>query len=251
MASRNLVKLFYKLSDRNLEDSYLNLLDPHAAVKQRFETNNTEMDMARGDLIVPINYLQPEQIRNAVKNNIWIIFVRNPLERLLSAWNDKFKENDDAFYRKVEDKILSQVRGSKRRNDSDYLSLYEFFTFLKVNTNQSLKLDVHWKPMFRICDVCAIDFDFIGKLETFERDVDVLLDKLNVTKGNTNVADKMRPPLLKSEDPRYQELMETVPRQLTEFVLTNIYKNDYDLFGYDLEKDLEHFYGMKDNDSQG
>ena len=247
MASRNLVKFFYKLSNNSLNDLYFtkSLNDPHLAVQKLFNTNNSEMNTATEGLIVPIYFLTPEQMRNAIKNNIWVIFVRNPLDRLLSAWMDKFKEKKkNEYYLNLETEMISQVRGSSRKNASDYLTLSEFFTFLKINCHQSWNFDIHWRPMSQLCDVCAIDFDFIGKLETVEKDIERLQNKLKFEREKSRISTKqMKLPSSKTNERRYKELRGKVPRELTEFVLFKIYKNDYELFGYDLQKDIDDVYG--------
>jgi len=62
---------------------------------------------------------------------------------------------------------------------------------------------LHWTPFTKLCKICDVSFDFVGKLETFESDVhdlglfldgisfdDVLARKNGVRKTTDNLAQK-------------------------------------------------------------
>ena len=238
--------MFLKLSNPQVDDSYLNSIKPHRFIKQRAELvkNKANRDKTPlDDLVVLLQYVQPERAKHAIDNYLWVLFVRNPLDRLLSAWRDRFNGDGGNYYRRVGLEIIKMYRDKNSQNVNKYPSLNEFFTFLRFNANKTRQMDVHWQPMYLTCDVCAIDFGFIGKYETIDNDVQTLLQMLNI-EHNFTLA-KSREPMSKADDPRYRELKETVPRQLTQFVLSNIYQTDYDLFGYDLQKDIDDVYGRQ------
>lgn len=43
------------------------------------------------------------------------------------------------------------------------------------------RVEVHWKPFYLRCDYCNIDFDIIGKVETFEDDVKLIMERAGLT----------------------------------------------------------------------
>ncbi|CAH1803374.1 unnamed protein product, partial [Owenia fusiformis] len=52
-------------------------------------------------------------------------------------------------------------------------------------------MDYHWKPLTAYCDPCSIKYDIIGRMESFNEDLQYLLckinaeDKINLPKANT------------------------------------------------------------------
>ena len=255
-ASRSLLRMFLLLSNPQLQSSTLDGIKPHMYIIGRAKLisegrNNTST--ALDNLVVPIRYLTPEKAQEALDNFYWVMFVRNPLERLLSSWHDRFIESGSELYVKKGKAIVKKYRNrTSSINQTEYPSVLEFFYFLKDNIGKERRMDAHWRPMHRLCHVCANHFDFIGKVETIDKDVETLLEKLLKNDVDSNLRNRIELPkmrdhrLPKFQDPRYKELRETVPKELTELVLTRIYKTDYDLFGYDLHKDIDEVYlGMK------
>ena len=43
--------------------------------------------------------------------------------------------------------------------------------------------DEHWTPISTLCSVCSMNFNFIGQLETFDEDLELLVSRLNVPKA--------------------------------------------------------------------
>ena len=92
-------------------------------------------------------------------------------------------------------------------------------------------MDGHWKPYFQKCDYCDVDFDVIGKMETFNEDVDFIfqstrLDEISSIRRNEKLNSHQRSNL----GQYFQNLSENVIRQLYE-----VYKIDFEMFDYGLE----------------
>ncbi|NXR98482.1 CHST9 sulfotransferase, partial [Oxylabes madagascariensis] len=112
--------------------------------------------------------LQKEFLSNYTK----VIFTRHPLERLvvLTAYRDKFLHSEP-FYSTT---IANEIRAMFRKNkNSEKVSFQEFVSFILAKPPHTL--DVHWKPMFLLCDPCNIHYDIMGKYETLGLDSEHVL----------------------------------------------------------------------------
>ncbi len=118
------------------------------------------------------------------------IFVRNPISRALSAYREKFAtfkkrgrsqwviDLANTIYDHFGNHTVSNVEDSPPHNGHN-ISFQEFVRYLGDHQSQ---IDVmgseHWKPMSDICYPCEIQYDAIGKFETFEVDSMHLLRRL-------------------------------------------------------------------------
>uniref|UniRef100_A0A8B9SIB5 Carbohydrate sulfotransferase n=1 Tax=Anas platyrhynchos TaxID=8839 RepID=A0A8B9SIB5_ANAPL len=92
------------------------------------------------------------------------IFVRDPLERLVSAFRDKF-EHPNSYYHPVFGKaIIKKYRHNFK----------EFIQYL-LDSHRPVGMDIHWEQVSKLCYPCLINYDFIGKFETLEEDANYFL----------------------------------------------------------------------------
>ena len=105
------------------------------------------------------------------------LFVREPLERLVSAYRDKLFE--DPYYH-VDIDIVRQYRphdynaSIKRYN----ITFAEFVSYVLNERAAGHTLDRHWIPQSELCHVCKYRYDFIGHQETLQQDADFVVSKL-------------------------------------------------------------------------
>ncbi|ETE57202.1 Carbohydrate sulfotransferase 14, partial [Ophiophagus hannah] len=67
------------------------------------------------------------------------------------------------------------------RKDNKFTGAVTFQEFVNyVVTRSNEHLDVHWKPMFQLCDPCNIHYDILGKYETLEEDANHTLNRIGV-----------------------------------------------------------------------
>lgn len=105
------------------------------------------------------------------------IFVRDPLERLVSAFRDKF-EHPNSYYHPVFGKAIIK----KYRHNADEEALKtgsgvkfkEFIQYL-LDSHRPVGMDIHWEQVSKLCYPCLINYDFIGKFETLEEDANYFL----------------------------------------------------------------------------
>ena len=134
-------------------------------------------------------------------------------------------------------RYLTNIEGKKIVFDptKDVLTFEEFVGVLSSEYNNGFRNN-HWNAMFEHCLPCNINYDFILRLETLEKDYPILAYYLQPPKKLRQSApyeDKMRSTTLNPEEKlfnlhwRYEHLGSDV---LTH--LRNIYEYDLDIFGY-------------------
>lgn len=150
--------------------------------------NRTAVDAARGASppypvhsngwmrsvgIFSLDYLldsDPRWLKSAWSSLRKFIVVRQPVERLVSAYVDKFTLRNrfsDYFQRRYGRKIVRLYRGGSNASESGRdVSFAEFVQFLvdqRIPCAQ--KYNFHWMSYFDICHPCLVDYDFVVRFE--------------------------------------------------------------------------------------
>uniref|UniRef100_A0A8C7E9V5 Carbohydrate sulfotransferase n=1 Tax=Nothoprocta perdicaria TaxID=30464 RepID=A0A8C7E9V5_NOTPE len=125
----------------------------------------------RTSVIKKLTSYPPEKQEEFLSNYTKVMFTRHPLERLVSAYRDKLLHSEPFYSITVANEIRAMFR--KNNNSSEKVSFQEFVNF--IITKQPNALDIHWKPMFLLCDPCNIHYDVLGKYETLGLDSEHVL----------------------------------------------------------------------------
>ncbi len=154
--------------------------------------------------------------------------VRHPFDRLLSAWRDKRE------YIKNKRTLISQPTPAQ---------VFSFKQFLKqeVAMRGEAHFSDHWVEYWKDCHPCHVRYDSIVRLETMERDIQLILSKLPGPTGNPNVLPRTNvkspsSPLKKLQD--LANFYETIDEALMSKLLHR-YKLDFKLFGYHWNPELK------------
>nr|XP_006127254.1 carbohydrate sulfotransferase 9 isoform X1 [Pelodiscus sinensis]XP_006127255.1 carbohydrate sulfotransferase 9 isoform X1 [Pelodiscus sinensis]XP_014431033.1 carbohydrate sulfotransferase 9 isoform X1 [Pelodiscus sinensis]XP_014431035.1 carbohydrate sulfotransferase 9 isoform X1 [Pelodiscus sinensis]XP_025042485.1 carbohydrate sulfotransferase 9 isoform X1 [Pelodiscus sinensis]XP_025042486.1 carbohydrate sulfotransferase 9 isoform X1 [Pelodiscus sinensis]XP_025042487.1 carbohydrate sulfotr len=105
------------------------------------------------------------------------IFVRDPMERLVSAFRDKF-EHPNSYYHPVFGKaIIKKYRLNAQEEALKTGSGVKFKEFIQylLDSHRPVGMDIHWDQISKLCYPCFINYDFIGKFETLEEDANYFL----------------------------------------------------------------------------
>ncbi|XP_032654930.1 carbohydrate sulfotransferase 9 [Chelonoidis abingdonii] len=162
------------------------------------------------------------------------IFVRDPMERLVSAFRDKF-EHPNSYYHPVFGKaIIKKYRLNAREEALKTGSGVKFKEFVQylLDSQRPVGMDIHWEQISKLCYPCLINYDFIGKFETLEEDANYFLQLIGAPA-------ELKFPNFKdrhSSDERtnmevvrqYLKLLSDTERQLT----YDFYYLDYLMFNY-------------------
>ncbi|XP_051702687.2 carbohydrate sulfotransferase 8 [Oryctolagus cuniculus] len=116
-----------------------------------------------------------------------MLFVREPFERLVSAFRDKF-EHPNSYYHPVFGKaILARYRANASREalrTGSGVRFPEFVQYL-LDVHRPVGMDIHWDHVSRLCSPCLIDYDFVGKFESMEDDANFFLSLVRAPQNLT------------------------------------------------------------------
>ncbi|XP_071949238.1 carbohydrate sulfotransferase 14-like [Antedon mediterranea] len=137
-----------------------------------------------------LNQYSPEEIKYRLKNYRRVMFVRDPITRFLSAFLHKFYTSKphviDIWERTYGHQIVEQFRpwmNLKSGQTSLNITVSEFIKYI-VKLGEDYRIDPlrdHWLPMYRSCDPCKFQPDFIGHFENLEVEGQYLLKWLGVS----------------------------------------------------------------------
>ena len=180
-----------------------------------------------------LNSYTAPQIRYRIRNYYKFMFVRDPLERILSAYVNKFTMHyNEVFKLKYGIKIIKKFRRRPTQHallKGDDVTFNEFVRYL-LKPAISQPLEPHWRQFYKLCAPCVVQYDAIGKYETMSADVDFVMDELGIShlvsfpKG-TAVDGKGKTTQV------MQDYYKTVPAELIH-QLWELYSVDYSMFGY-------------------
>lgn len=150
---------------------------------------------------------------NDVKNYFKFVFVRNPYSRVLSAYLNKiyFDEVKRNHFRKISPNLF--------KGNTHIPTFREFCEYL----HQGLYDDVHWAPQADLIGIPLSEFDFIGKVEDFDSDLNTLKKIIpNIITTNTGTFNNASSKIDKYFDERCIS------------IVNKLYVKDFSSFGYEL-----------------
>ncbi|MGD9768024.1 MAG: sulfotransferase family protein [Pseudolabrys sp.] len=106
-------------------------------------------------------------------------FVRNPYDRLVSAWADKFQGRPLRPGNPFIDQYLALrplVDPTLPGEGMDELDFADFVTYAAETA--VCRLDAHWEVQDDIVAMPGLTYDLIGRVETFDRDIVPVLDHI-------------------------------------------------------------------------
>jgi len=169
--------------------------------------------------------LDEDKMKKFFGESISFSIVRHPFERLVSAFQDKFVDQEDnRNYVKFKEYMLAKF------------GEVTFTSFVHMIINRSLDIckemkscnfNKHWKPYISRCGYCDVSYKVIAKAENFAEDQKLIGHLANVTFMNieshkSNGGDTKR--LTKKY---FSELDINTVKKLYE-----VYKVDFEMFGY-------------------
>ncbi|XP_049319119.1 carbohydrate sulfotransferase 11 [Astyanax mexicanus] len=173
------------------------------------------------------------EINRRLRKYLKFIFVREPFERLVSAYRNKFTRNyNTAFHKRYGTKIIRRHRADpqaealEKGND---VSFEEFVYYLvDPRTQKEEPFNEHWERVHSLCHPCLIHYDVVGKYETLEQDSRYLLKlagadqevQFPTSSKSTRTTGDMAAKFFDNISPFYQKK------------LYNLYRMDFLLFNY-------------------
>ena len=109
-----------------------------------------------------------------------LMVVRHPFTRLASAYWDKMSVHDvDYTYREARKSVVQAMhpKYSKQQITTTRPYFQEFITKM-FDKRWKYRADRHWRSYHDLCSPCAINYDYILKLETFSAEILPILEIL-------------------------------------------------------------------------
>jgi hypothetical protein len=173
-----------------------------------------------------------------LNNYFKFLVVRNPVARLVSAYENKLVKISDQsrFYMEtVGTYVIKKYRHNASADSLKYGSDSQLEELVKLILDKQdmfkFRFDAHWWRMQSICYPCLIHYDYIAKLETLQQDLNYLLNK--IVPGT-----KLRFPYLNSNSGRKDQVtidkyFHQLPADMQENI-KSFYKMDSEMFGYNM-----------------
>ena len=149
-------------------------------------------------------------------------FIRHPFERIVSAYKDK---------------ILYTPHKSWDGLDT-HISFPDFIELVIKQHTETMDVNGHWNLLSKNCEHCSIPYDVIGRMETFDEDVEYIILKNgwehilpleDIKKVKINTTSRKSNSDKKGESLTYFSKLKKA--QIQE--LYEIYKIDFEMFEYD------------------
>ena len=172
-----------------------------------------------------------EQRQYMLKHFYKFMIVRDPLERLVSAYRNKLQKKYNEFFVTLGKKLVEKYRyNSKRRaGPEDNATFTECVRYLV--DNPSWKINEHWMPYEELCRPCNVEYNFIGSIDNLNRDINYVLSRIQANESKYYLSSRGKV-LIKTKQ-RTASFLKELPMKYFDQLLTK-YKNDHELFDYPL-----------------
>ncbi|WP_196799729.1 sulfotransferase family protein [Thioalkalivibrio sulfidiphilus] len=144
-------------------------------------------------------------------------FVRNPVSRIVSAYKDKILTSEGKFW----DRYRSSIRAFGGLPENGFISLETFVSW--VESVPDAERDIHWRSQFALLRPDVINYDMLGKQETFDEDLERILQAIGIMEPRNWVRGRQNE---SATIYLQKELSSVLP------VIYRIYSKDFDAFSY-------------------
>lgn len=134
-----------------------------------------------------LSSLTPQEISHRLNTYFKFLIVRDPFERLISAFKDKFVKNprNEPWYKQdIAPVIIRKYRKSHRDSELTPSGLHfeDFVRYLGDVGDHRRRMDqqfgariIHWVTYTELCAPCEIQYSVVGHHETLEQDAPYIL----------------------------------------------------------------------------
>ena len=172
------------------------------------------------------NYTEEERSQR-LKMYFKFLFVREPLQRILSAYKFIFGEKlaHHFRHRNVRKNIVRALRYQDFETEGNGITFSELLKYFADRENEPR--NQHWRQYEKLCHPCVINYDFIGHFETMDEDAPLLLKLAGIDHRTTF------PQIHRSTDTSevLQYYSQVPPEYLSR--IGEQYRSDFEMFGYE------------------
>lgn len=170
-----------------------------------------------------------EEAKRVLKSYFKIVFVREPFERLLSAYLSKFvveRLSNSYFHASYGRAIIKRYRPGGNPEDRN-VTFDEFIHYVGDGN-----WEPHWERYDNLCRPCGIQYDFIGRFENLEEEAHQLLEISGISRKKNVSFPLVKPSSTSSKVPFYYS---QIPKERLNRIV-QLFGGDSEMFQYDLPK---------------
>jgi len=229
-----------KVGCSNWKRMFVHLIGEHnLTLKETSKLKVHESSVLSALGIQRLSEFSKEDIIHRLSTYYKFLFVRDPLERLLSAYKDKFSTYNK-YTRYFQHRYGRAIIRKYRKNPSDVSLLHghdvtfsEFINYVIHLGNKTGEFNPHWRQYSSLCFPCNIGYNFIGHMESMKDDSQYVLGRILSSSCPPEFPSSHK----RTSDVRTQEFYSQISRSHIN-QLKNIYRTDIDLFGYQNQMDI-------------
>lgn len=173
--------------------------------------------------------LNPTDASVGLTSTDWLrfAFVRNPYDRMFSAWKSKIANPGDMQYAKLRNDIREAFGyPAGAAGTTPVVAFADFVRFVVDSENPDVVFDGHWNLQTRVLVQDLIAYDVIGRFETFVDDLTGILRSLHAPERVLALASEV------TNATTQLPLAVAYDRRLADLVY-RYYLPDFEAFGYD------------------
>lgn len=191
-----------------------------------------------------MSLLKPELQKIVLKDYKKFVIVRDPLERLLSAYRNKFESKTapaNYFHKEIGSKIIKTYREhatEKEVKEGTSVTFPEFVRYVtesdfSLNWNKGKSFNEHWEPINGLCSPCTVQYDYIAQFDNLVEESNMILQRINSDIKYPAGEDSIIKPTGTRD--KIKEYYDEIPLRHIR-VLEKIYAMDNLLFNYSTKK---------------
>ena len=166
-----------------------------------------------------------EEAQRMLKSYFKFVFVREPFERLLSAYLEKFYSGDSAFHKNYGRGIIKKYRPGGNPDDKN-VTFDEFLNYV-INIGNNY-WNEHWKTYDKLCHPCGVHYDFIGRFQNLQEEARFVMKGLS--RSLEVQFPQVKPSNTSSKIPFFYS---QIPTERL-YKVVKLFGSDSEMFGYDL-----------------
>lgn len=168
----------------------LHAFEGHPPAAGWWESHDSGLDMR-------LDTFSAVEVAEILESSQWLrfAFVRNPYERLFSAWKSKIANRWDTQYQPLRERLHERYGYTSREGAADPLVAFrDFADFVVTGADDIYRGDGHWSAQVDVIWFDTISFDVIGRFETFAEDFSGILRQLDAPDSVLEIAQQITNP---------------------------------------------------------